>query len=265
MLSETMRNENSKAIDIMRKYFFNTELLKEYKIASALSKDRSVSEQKASLLIQTALEAHKKLNKDKLRKEKYALISEIKGQFDIDEFFKAKIENYKQLASIGCLLESHDLPDVNVDELSKFKFSILENIVKGKKVITESDEVNEFFTMDKGTRHLVYKILIEKFNTKYKGLDDNQSEIVREYINNISITPKLKDYIDGKLIEVLTEIKDLYKKLPDQIVKIKLKEIVDISRGIIDAKSINEDDISYVLNAFELVKELKKIDENKKD
>lgn len=96
--SDTMSNKDSKAVEIIKKYFTNTELAKEQKLYAALTSSKTINETKADGLINSVLDLSKRLNKTKLRKEKYALIKEIKDSYDIDNFFKAKIHNYKTLA-----------------------------------------------------------------------------------------------------------------------------------------------------------------------
>ena len=104
--SDVLDNIDSKAVSIIQKYFGNTELSKEFLIYKTLSSTKDLTESKADILISTSLDSFKKLNQGKLRKEKYNLISDIQENFNLDDFFKAKIDNYKALASIYILLES---------------------------------------------------------------------------------------------------------------------------------------------------------------
>ena len=107
--SDTISGGNNKALSILKKYFNSkSELLKEYKIYNTLSTKLYKDETKASLLVNTLIEAHSKLNRSRLRREKYNLISEIKQQFDINKIFSTKIKNYKIYASIYNLFEYTD-------------------------------------------------------------------------------------------------------------------------------------------------------------
>lgn len=257
--SDAIKNKDSDSLSILKKYFNNTEMLKEYKIYISLSKQRNLSESKANILLETALEAHKKLNYEKLRKEKYNLISEIKEKYDINDFFKAKIENYKTLASICCLLENH-ISSGNIEDLSKFKFQILENISSSKKSIIDNEVKNEYNELDEVTKNLVFKLMVNKFNDKYKSLNEDQIDLLREYIQNISITPELKEVVNKKINNILLEFRSIYKKIDNKTVKIKIKEIFNISRGILKSNIMSENDISFVLMSFELLKEFQNID-----
>jgi hypothetical protein len=71
----------------------------------------------------------KKLDRDKLAKEKYNLIKEIKDNFDINDFFQAKIKNYKLLASTYTLFESINVKGFgNPEVIINSKVNILEHI-----------------------------------------------------------------------------------------------------------------------------------------
>jgi hypothetical protein len=104
--SDTMSNGNSKAATLVKKYFTKSELANENKLYQTINNSTSLSEGKAETVISTVLEMSRKLDRDKLAKEKYNLIKEIKDNFDINDFFQAKIKNYKVLASTYTLFES---------------------------------------------------------------------------------------------------------------------------------------------------------------
>ena len=99
--SDTISDGGNKALSILKKYFNSkSELLKEYKIYNALSTKSYPDENKATILVNTLIEAHTKLNRSQLRREKYNLIKELKSTYDLNDFFKAQITNYKTMASI---------------------------------------------------------------------------------------------------------------------------------------------------------------------
>ena len=98
--SDTISGGDNKALTILKKYFNSkSELLKEYKIYNALSTKKFKDQNKATILVDTLIEAHSKLNKSRLRREKYNLIKELRSTYDLNNFFKAKITNYGTEAS----------------------------------------------------------------------------------------------------------------------------------------------------------------------
>ena len=93
--ADTLEGKESPAINILKKYFLNTELGKEYKLYEQLSKHKHLTEGKAELVINSLVETSSKLNRTSIRKQRYNLVKEIKEHYDIEKFFRVKISNYK--------------------------------------------------------------------------------------------------------------------------------------------------------------------------
>ena len=178
--SETISNDNPKATGILKKFFSNNSaLLKEYQIYHALLNKKFNKEANAAVLLETLVNAHSKLNKSALRRERYNLVREIKDTYNLEDFFKAKINNYKVYASVYNLLENNSSNPLHV---VNSKVIILEHITeKGLPNKPKKDMVmEEYEKFDKETRALTYKMLMEKFNEKYSGLNTNQKILLKE-------------------------------------------------------------------------------------
>ena len=106
--SDTVSGKDSAAIDLVKKYFSKTELNKEYKIYQTLINTKLLTEGKAESLINGTLEMSSRLNRTALKREKYNLIKEIRSNYNIEEFFKSKINYYTQYAAVYNLIESHN-------------------------------------------------------------------------------------------------------------------------------------------------------------
>lgn len=257
--SDMMSNQDSVAVNVIKKYFKGTELSKEYNLYNVIINSQPLSEGKAESLVNVIIEQSKKLNREKLNKEKYNLIKEIKKHYDVENFFKAKIDNYKISAAIYNLIESTVNKEyTNVSNLLSNKTTILEHITK-EVVDTklEKTAVNEFMKEDKDIRLLAYKILVEKFNKQYETLSDDQKEILKEYINNISDTKQLKIFLNKKINEVKSEIISLIPKIEDKVTTIKLNEIASLIQPISDRQSIKDSNLVHIMQYYELVKEIK--------
>ena len=121
----------------------------------------------------------------------------------------------------------------------------------------ERKVVEEFMREDKDVRTLAFRILVEKFNERYIELSDEQKDVLREYINNISDTVELKKYLNNKLEEVKTELTNLKSKVKDKVVTIKLNEVVSLIKPIEMKQSIKDDHLVSIMQYIELVKEIK--------
>jgi hypothetical protein len=256
--SETISNSSSKAVGILKKFFSNNSvLLKEYQIYHALLNKKFNKEANATVLLETLINAHNKLNKSVLRRERYNLVREIKDTYNIEDFFKAKINDYKIYASVYNLLENKS---TNPLHIVNSKVIILEHITgKGLPNKPKKDMVmEEYEKFDKETRALTYKMLMEKFNEKYAGLDDNQRILLKEYVYNISNSPKLKRFINEEINNVKAEIKKLSKKT-NKVTQIKLNEVVSLIKPLCKKSSVHDDNVVNLLNYYELVNELKSL------
>ena len=105
---DTLSGKNSPAIKVIKEYFVNTELGKEYKLYETLFSKKNLSESKASIILDTILEQSKKLNRRKLKNEKYNLIKELRSHYDVEDLFKTKLNDYKAQASLYTLLEIYN-------------------------------------------------------------------------------------------------------------------------------------------------------------
>ena len=108
---DLMENKkNPMSVSLMKKYFNkDVELGRELQLYNLLIKEVCSSETKADYLVEKVIKVRGKLNNAKLRREKYNLIKEVKGKYPVKEFFNAKINNYKLLASIYKLFDSETL------------------------------------------------------------------------------------------------------------------------------------------------------------
>ena len=126
---DTLSGKTSPAIKIIKEYFVNTELGKEYKLYETVFNDKNLSEGKASLILSTILEQSKKLNRRKLKNEKYNLIKELKSHYDVEDLFKTKLSDYKAQASLYTLLEIYNTEKVtNSTQIVDNKITVLEHI-----------------------------------------------------------------------------------------------------------------------------------------
>jgi hypothetical protein len=258
--ADTLNGGQSPALNIIKKYFVKSELGKELKLYETLSKTNKVTEAKANVLIQTILESSKKLNRSSLRRQKYNLINEIKEHYDLDEFFKTKLTNYKPYAALYTLIEAEHTTDLtNPTQLIDNKFTLLEHlstsIVKEEKV---KDEVlQEFQTYDKDIRMLTYKILLEKFNGKYSNLYESQKEVLKEFITSVDSTPKLRTFYNNRIQQLKEELAIINKNVTDKAVQIKLNEVLPLIVEVDKTQPIKNENIVDLLQYCELVEELK--------
>jgi hypothetical protein len=252
-----------KAKHIVREFFSpKTELNKEHRLYELLLKEKYNSESRAEKFIDTINEAHNRINQSKLQREKYNLIKKINESFDMDDFLSSPITNYKVLASIYKIFEAKNMGDYDVKDVFNSKITLIENITSKQSVIVEKSDdakklVESYKKQDKDLRLLTYKILVETFNKKYSNLDENQKELLKQFINNITNTTKFKEYVEKEIPSIVKELKVLHKSIDDKVTKIKLAETVSVLNKTKLGKTVSDNHVSSLMISYELIKELK--------
>ncbi len=135
----------------------------------------------------------------------------------------------------------------------------LENEMLRKQIKEHTELANIVRSQEDDIRFLSYKILIERFNEKYKGLDEAQKKLLQEYIYNISNTSKLKSYTQIESRKLAKEVSQLSKKVTDKVVRIKLTEVVSQLQKVEKATVIKENHMTAMLIGYEILKELKSL------
>ena len=258
--ADTLNGGQSPALNIIKKFFVKSELGRELKLYETLTKSKKLNESRSNLLIQTLLESANKLNRKTLKREKYNLINEIKKHYNLDEFFKTQLPNYKTQAAFYTLTEAQQSSElISPDQIVFNKYTILEHLTLGpvdqEKV---KDEVlQEFQTYDKDVRMLTYKILLEKFNGKYSDLHESQKEVLKEFITSVDSTPKLRTFYNNRIEMLKEELTKISKNITDKAVQIKLQEVLPLIVEIEKNQPIKNENIVDLLQYCELVEELK--------
>ena len=259
--SDTLSGVDSKAATILKKHFVKTELGKEYKLYETLLNNIKLSEGKADIIINTLLESAKYLNRSALRRQKYNLIKEIKANYDVDEFFKTKLPNYKTQAAFYTLLEMYDgINQPEANQVISNKLILLEHLTSAPLTTVAKDTLmEEFKSYDKDIRMLTYRALLEKFNSKYANLNEGQKSVLKEFINSVDNPSKLKDFYNTKVTEIKSDLTKLNKKVKDKTTQIKINEVSNILVTLDKNDKISNDDMTNLLHYYELLEELHKV------
>lgn len=260
--ADTLSGKDSKATNILKKYFVKTELGREYKLYETITKHKNLTEGKAEVIINSVIESSKNLNRGALKRQKYNLIQEISKHYNLEEFFKTKLPNYKSYAALYTLVEIYNSDMLsNPDQIISNKIAILENLttkaINKKKV--EDDLLTEFQSYDKDLRILTYRVLLEKFNGKYASLNDNQKTVLKEFINSVDSTPKLREFYNTKITEIKTTLTKQVKKVTDKAIQIKLNEVNNMLTPLGKTANVGNDDLVNLLQYYELLEELTKV------
>ena len=258
---DVLNNDKKGSAAKILKEFFNkkTQLGKEYELYRVLTVENYTSEIKANHLVDAVVKARQKLNNSQLKREKYNLIKEIKKNYDINDFFMARIPNYKVNASIFKVFDSNT--DGNPATETDSRFTIVEHVTRKQKSNKKEDKklVEGYKKQEKDLRLLAYTILVEKFNKKYSSLSQSQKKLLKEYINNISNTNSLKEFIESETIKVKSKLQSFLPKVDDKVTKIKLSEAISQAETLMKGRIVEDKQVVTLMRYYQLVKELENV------
>ena len=261
--ADTLSRQESPAVSILKKYFTGTSALaKEFKLYEFISKNRNVSQNKAETILSTITEVSRKLNQAHLKEAKYNLVADIKKSYDINEFFGIQVRDYKALAALYCLLEAQNNSDlIDPQSLVDNKTTILEHLTSNPQNEQDVKDtlIEEYSKYDKDLRLLTFKILLEKFNSKYKELLPEQKNILREFITSVDSTARLRNIVNVELQKIQEEVSSLAQKVKDEVVKIKLDEIAKTIQPLSNKEKITDTHLVNLMQYYDLVNELRSL------
>ena len=258
---DVLNNDKKGSAAKILKEFFNkkTQLGKEYELYRVLTVENYTSEIKANHLVDAVVKARQKLNNSQLKREKYNLIKEIKKNYDINDFFMARIPNYKVNASIFKVFDSNTdgNPATEIDS----RFTIVEHVTRKQKSNKKDDKqlVEGYKKQEKDLRLLAYGILVEKFNKKYSSLSQSQKKLLKEYINNISNTNSLKEFVEAETYKVKAKLQSFLPKVSDKVTKIKLQEAINQAETLMKGRIVEDKQVVTLMRYYQLVKELENV------
>jgi len=253
--SDTMNNSESKALRVIKKHYkANSALSEELKLYRTLAEEKFSTLHKAEKFVEAVLRARKSINESQLRRDKYNLIKDLKSNYNVGDFFKSKVKNYKLHASTYKLFEFAEADDPK--EYVSSKFTLVEHVQTAPK---QKEAAPSLTSEHKDVRILASKMVVDKFNDKYSKLSAPQKRMLREYINTVTNSVKLRKYILNETKSLKESVTKLSKTVPSKVIRIKLNEVANLLKELSKKHSIEDKDVLTMLRYYELVSELKKV------
>jgi len=266
--------DESPAIDIVKEHFDgDNELSKELNLYRVLMEETFPDEDKAKDFIEEVVETRKRLDFDKLHEQKYDVIGDIKKHYPLKEFFKSRVDNYRELASVykvfKAMTEDEEV-EYDPSDVVRSKYTIVEHVT-GKSAGDREDEIEKqvkerLQEQSSDLRLLTQKVMIEKFNEKYGTLLPEQRQLLRKYINNVSNTNDLREFVNEKAEKVEEDIKNLIGEVDEKVVQIKVNEALKLLDEIGGNKGIVKDnEVSNLMMYYQLREDIENALEKQKD
>jgi hypothetical protein len=148
---------------------------------------------------------------------------------------------------------------MQIEEIAKSRFLVVEHLkgeLKEEQIIKENTYTDMIKSQTEEIRHLSYKFLLERFNEKYSTFSDRQKALLREYINNGTDVEKFGKYISEVAKTLSTEITKNYKKISNEVTRIKINEMLSQLNQIQRRSLVKDNYITALLIAYQLSHEL---------
>jgi hypothetical protein len=261
LTSEIISEKKPLAVNLIKKYFHNTELAKEYALYESIINANNLDDNSANLTLDEVKLYCSKINKKDLNKNKYNLINEINKIYDSNDFFKARVSNYPLYASIYNLLESFDSSKFyDINQVVSNKKNILEHITSPPKIDETSEILKEYSALDRVEKNIVFNRVVDGFNKKYSNsLNNNQKDILLESIFNVSSSPKFTQSVNKRLVKLKEVFTKMLQNVDDEVTQVKLTELIKEIKVFPANYSIKDSDMTKILNYYELEEELNNV------
>lgn len=257
IVSDILCEKKSDALSIVKRLFKKgSELSKELTLYRSILEFNRKDRQTAGKFLDLVIDQRKKIDVEKLKKEKYKLLGEIKKSFKEDIFFTSRITNYKMLASIYKLFE-YSAAASPAQYINNYEI-VVEGIVSPQITQSPATEALKIWeTQDPDVKKLAFQLVIGKFNDKYKGLNLRQRNLISKYINENPDTPEFKDFIIKECSYITNSLSKLNEAITDKALSIKLTEVTTLINEIITSRFIKEEHLTGMLTCYELINLLK--------
>ncbi len=233
-IMENNHKKAQKAVKIIeRRFNKNTELYKEFRLANALASSTVSGTHIAAGILSEAKIAARKIDDEKLKREKSLLIKDINYSLDDNAFFHRRISNFRDLAAIQNTINEWKLGDKsNLVKMVEYEKKIVNILLEEKN---END-----VSFDERSDKLVFKLLSEKMNEKYSNnLLSEQKDVIRNYAIYANDKAGLEYYLNtvkNKTVKVLNEYRSVTKN------KVLLSKINKVIRNVKELQTENIDD-----------------------
>ena len=166
------------SLEIMKKRFApGTEIYSEFRIFNAIMNTNISDTSVAAGILTEAKNAIKNIDYKKLDQEKSKLISEINKIIQDSNFYKRKIPNYREMATLGMVINQwrqgnrSNLSQQVINEQRLIEYMLTEKV--------KHADIQEM--TDDRADNLVVKIMTEKINESYESLNPEQKGILGQY------------------------------------------------------------------------------------
>lgn len=233
---------------IMKEIFNKDGLLyKQLRLYKALTETRDVDYLTAEKIIAEVHRVYSTFDKKSLYDEQTTAIHKINHEIS-PSVFHNYVSNYKSLASAYQMF--HD-DTVGVKDRVLLERKLIQDMVSPSTEQKQEEPVDE----------IVVKMFIKKFNNTFGDLMTEQKTLISKYMGSLEDEDtELKIFVNEELERLKGEIKEninIEEFQADDSMKKKVAEVYKLLEGFRAKKTLQKDDLVFILKTQQLVKEIK--------
>jgi len=237
-------------LDIVKEHFAQDTLMgREVKIYKNILETKDIKPNIAEKILSESKIEYSVLDKKQIFAEQSQMISKINKQLSKD-VFTTFVPNYKNLATLHQVFNNLNL-------------SAKERVLLEEEALQLMVEATEN-TQHKNLKHidnLVFKSFVDRFNSEYSGLLEEQKQLLSTFIaSGVGDNLEFKIYLNeeiGRLKEEIQKAKEIKEFKEDTDMQSKADTVLAMLENL-SKKPMNQDDLKKVLKIQELAKEIKK-------
>ena len=233
---------------VMQEVFNKDGLLyKQLRLYKALTETRDVDYLTAEKIIAEVHRVFSTFDQKALYDEQTSAIHKINHEL-APTVFNHYVSNYKSLASAYQMFNDNT---IGVKDRVLLERKLIQEMVSPSTDQKEEEPVDE----------LVVKMFIKKFNNTFGDLMTEQKTLISKYMGSLEDDDtELKIFVNEELERLKEEIKEninIEEFQADDSMKKKVAEVYKLLEGFRAKKTLQKDDLVFILKAQQLVKEIK--------
>ena len=233
---------------VMQEVFNKDGLLyKQLRLYKALTETRDVDYITAEKIIAEVHRVFSSFDQKALYDEQTTAIHKINHEL-APTVFNNYVSNYKSLASAYQMFNDNT---IGVKDRVLLERKIIQEMVSSSVDQKEEEPVDE----------LVVKMFIKKFNNTFGNLMTEQKTLISKYMGSLEDDDtELKIFVNEELERLKEELKEnmgIEEFQADDSMKSKAGQVYNLLEGFRNKRTLQKDDLVFILKTQQLVKEIK--------
>ena len=245
LIENDKKNAKEATNIISRRFNKKSELYKEFRLYNALAKGNITSAESGAAVLSEAKNAARRINTKKIEIEKSKLIKEINYNLNDSNFYHRRIPNYTDYGNIYLLIKEWQKNDSgNLKKILELEQKVI-SVLLNKKEDNALQEIKEIDS--EKSNKLVYSIMTKKLNEKYKDIDSEQKEIIKNYAFYLNENKeKLVKFLSNKKKECILALESFQNENNNKYLSEKINPVKEKIINLNETKCDDEEIVKFL-------------------